>query len=137
EALTRMPPNVEPLRPLVRPAQLGSFNAIRQSSGGPTPAAVAVTAVLRAQPRPVLEEVAAFAPEPQPVRQPVSPIEPLILGNQETPSIEEEEIPPMPAFTRAQPMREALAEAKPEPKRRRFFGGWSERKPEVRTEPAP
>jgi cell division protein FtsZ len=136
EALTKMPPNVEPLRPRVRPAPLGSFNTARHSSGGPAPAAIAATATVRTPPRPILEEV-AFAPEPEPVRRPISPIEPLIFGNEEAPTIEEEEIPPMPAVARAQPMREVLAEPKPEQKRRRFFGGWSERKPEVRTEPAP
>jgi cell division protein FtsZ len=137
EALTKMPPNVEPLRPRQRPAPLGSFNTGRQSSGGPAPAAIAATAAVRAQSRPVIEEVAAFAPEPEPVRRPISPIEPLILGNDEAPALQEEDIPPMPAVARAAPLREVLPEPKPEPKRRRFFGGWSERKPEVRTEPAP
>src|SRR6476646_1576246 len=51
EALTKTPPNVEPLRPRVRPAPLGSFNAGR-SSGGAAPAAIAATAAVRTPPRP-------------------------------------------------------------------------------------
>ena len=49
----------------------------------------------------------------------------------------EEEVPVVPAVARPQPVREVLPEPKIEPRRRRFFGSWSERKPEVRTEPAP
>jgi cell division protein FtsZ len=92
---------------------------------------------VRAQLNTIAEQVRAEAAMPQPPRQPISPIEPLILGDQENAPMEEE-IPPMPAIVRqAAPMREMLPEPKPEPKRRRLFGGWSERKPEVRTEPAP
>src|SRR3954471_12173497 len=134
EALTKMPPNVEPLRPRQRPAPLGSINAGRQHFGGSPPAAVA--AAVRAQSRQILEDVMALAPEPEPIRPSSSPIEPLIFGNEEAP-VPEVEIPAMPAAARAQPLREVLPEPKPEPKRRRFFGAWSERKPEVRTEPAP
>jgi cell division protein FtsZ len=118
EALTKMPPNVEPLRPRQRPAPLGRLNAAGQNFGGSPPAAAAAAA--RVQSRQILEDVMAVAPEPEPVRH--SPIEPLIFGNEEAPAAEEE-IPPMPAVARAQPLREVLPEAKPEPKRRRFFGG--------------
>jgi cell division protein FtsZ len=134
EALTKMPPNVEPLRPRQRPVPLGRLNApAGQNFGGSPPAAAA--AAMRVQSRQILEDVMAVAPEPEPIRPPSSPIEPLIFGN-EAP-VAEEEIPPMPAADRAQPLRDVLPEPKAEPKRRRFFGGWSERKPEVRTEPAP
>jgi cell division protein FtsZ len=130
EALTKMPPNVEPLRPRTRPMPLPSAAAVRQGAI-PQPALNPV----RAQMNSIAEELRAQAPAPQP-RQPISPIEPLILGNEENES-PEEDIPPMPTIVRQQPMREVLPEPKPEPRRRRLFGSWSERKQEVRTEPTP
>jgi cell division protein FtsZ len=129
EALAKMPPNVEPLRPRMRPVPLP--NAAARQPSIPQPGLNPV----RAQMNSIAEELKAQAPAPQP-RQPISPIEPLILGTEESPQ-PEEEIPPMPAIVRQQPMREALPEPKPEPRRRRLFGSWSERKQEVRTEPTP
>src|SRR5690348_5321736 len=85
----------------------------------------------------IVDEMRAqAAPQPRP---PISPIEPLILGN-EDPLTEQpvvDDIPPMPAIRQAQPMREVLPEPKPEPRRRGLFGGWSTKKTEIRTEPAP
>jgi hypothetical protein len=93
---------------------------------------------VRAQMNTIVDEMRAQA-TPQP-RPPISPIEPLIFGNEEAQPPElapvVDDIPPMPTVRQAQPMREVLPEPKPEPRRRGLFGGWS-KKPEVRTEPAP
>ena len=121
EALAKMPPNVEPLRPRARPMPLP--NAVAQRGAQlqqPMPNPV------RAQLNTIAEQVRAEAAMPPAPRQPISPIEPLILGNDQENETVEEDIPPMPAIVRqAQPLREMLPEPKPEPKRRRLFGGWS------------
>jgi cell division protein FtsZ len=120
EALAQMPPNVQPLRPAMKAAPLPSNPALRPMPASP----------VRLQRETIAEEMnAQLAPEPAPQ---LSPVEPMILGTDESPIIEED-IPPMPAIVRQGPLREA----QPEPKRRRLFGSWSERKPEVRTEPMP
>jgi cell division protein FtsZ len=126
EGLAKMPPNVEPLRPRARPMAVPNMTAARPA---PQPIPVAVRAVMNAMPDEIRAEAAVE-------RKPISPIEPLIFGGNDEPVEEVEvEIPAIPAVARAQPMRESVPEPKPEPKRRRFFGGWSERKPELRTEP--
>jgi cell division protein FtsZ len=84
----------------------------------------------------MVEQVRATA-EPEPEPQPISPVESLIFGNEQD-ALEEETPAPAPVaapVVRQQPMREIMPEPKAEPKRRRFFGGWAERKPELRTEP--
>jgi hypothetical protein len=127
EALAKMPPNVEPLRPRVRPMAVPNLTAARSA---PTPQ-FATAPVRSAMAMP--EEVRA---EAQIERKPISPIEPLILGGNSEPTEEAEEISiQVPAVARSHTMRETQPEPKPEPKRRRFFGAWSERKPELRTEP--
>ncbi|MBV9572085.1 MAG: cell division protein FtsZ [Alphaproteobacteria bacterium] len=130
EAMTKMPPNVETLRPRNRPVPVGLPG--RQSSLPPQPAAVAMRPVMNSLP----EDMAAQAPAAQ--RPPMSPIEPLILGTPGTEDLAaaDEDMVEMPPV-RHQPVREILPEPKQESKRRRFFGGWSDRKPDVRTEPAP
>ena len=129
EAMTKMPPNVEPLRPRNRPLPVGLVS--RQ--GLPQPAALAMRPVMNSLP----EDMVAQVPAAQ--RPPMSPIEPLILGtpSAEEPPLADEDMAEMPAAVRQQPVREILPEPRQETKRRRFFGGWSERKPDVRTEPAP
>jgi cell division protein FtsZ len=117
EAMAQMPPNVQPLRPAMRPTPLPVGAALK-------PVANAV----RLQRETIAEEMRVQAPEPAP---PISPVEPMILGTEDSPVIEEDDIPPMPSIVRQGPQREAP----PEPKRRRLFGSWSERKPEVRAEP--
>jgi cell division protein FtsZ len=127
EGLAKMPPNVEPLRPRARPMAVPNMTAARPA---PQPMPAPVRAVMNAMPDEMRAEAAVE-------RKPISPIEPLIFGGNDEPMEEVEvEVPAVPAVARAQPMRESVPEPKPEPKRRRFFGGWSERKPELRTEPA-
>jgi cell division protein FtsZ len=126
EGLAKMPPNVEPLRPRARPMAVPNMTAARAAL---QPVPVPARAMMNAMP----DEIRAEATME---RKPISPIEPLIFGGSDEPMEEVEvEIPAIPAVARAQPMRESVPEPKPEPKRRRFFGGWSERKPELRAEP--
>jgi hypothetical protein len=86
------------------------------------------------------EDVRAQASAPRPA---ISPVETLILGNDEPEpesAVEEQlEAEPAPAAAiRPQPMREVLPEPRPEPKKRGFLGSWYGRKQEVvRTEPTP
>jgi cell division protein FtsZ len=119
EALTRMPPNVEPLRP-------------RQAK----PVSVRQEAPVMANP--VLRQVAALSEEmnaPIMPAAPISPIEPLILS--ET-ALEEEEVPQMEPVQPIALRPEIRREPEAEPKRRRgLFGNWkTEKKPEMRMEPA-
>src|SRR5262249_29888325 len=89
---------------------------------------------VRAQAAMLAEEMRAEPPMP---REPLSPVETLILGTDEAPEIEDD-IPPMPSIvTRPAAMREPVAETPAEPKRRGIFRAWSERKVEARTEPTP
>jgi cell division protein FtsZ len=126
EGLAKMPPNVEPLRPRARPMAVPNMTAARAAL---QPVPVPARAMMNAMP----DEIRAEATME---RKPISPIEPLIFGGSDEPMEEVEvESPAIPAVARAQPMRESVPEPKPEPKRRRFFGGWSERKPELRAEP--
>jgi cell division protein FtsZ len=129
ESMVRMPPNVEPLRPRMK--QPPSSPALRPVPQGMTNVPNAV----RAQMETIAEEMETGIVLP---RQPISPVETLILGTDEAPEIVDD-TPPMPAVARtAQPMREPMvAQAAPEPKRRSIFRAWSERKPEPRMEPAP
>ena len=116
EMLAQMPPNVEPLRPRTRPVAV--------------PTSAALKPIVRMQVETIAEEMKA------PVRQPISPVEPLILGTEESPEIKEEVVPVPPAI-RQTPTRELERHPAPGSKRRGLFRSWTERKPEVRTEPAP
>jgi cell division protein FtsZ len=137
EGMAKMPPNVEPLRPRMRPMAVQNGVAARGVAMSAAGAQSGLNPV-RAQMNTIVDEMRAQAEVPRP-RPPISPIEPLILGH-EDPLPEQsaivDDIPPMPAIRLPQPMREVLPEPKPEPRRRGLFGGWS-KKPEVRTEPAP
>ena len=144
EQLAKMPPNVEPLRPRMRPMPVQNPAPARGVGVAAVAAAAAAQPAfnpVRAQMNTIVDEMRAQAAVPPQPRRPISPIEPLILGNEDPLPVEEpaivDDIPPMPTVARAQPMREVLPEPKPEPKRRGLFGGWSTKKTEVRTEPAP
>jgi cell division protein FtsZ len=128
ELMTKMPPNVEPLRPRMKQPPI--IPALR-----PVPGMTNVPNAVRVQMETIAEEMEAEIVLP---RQPISPVEPLILGTDEYPEVADD-IPEMPAVARrAQAMREPMvAQAAPEPKRRSIFRAWSERKPEPRMEPAP
>ena len=136
EAMAKMPPNVEPLRPRMRPTPTSNA-ATQRPSPAPQPAAFNP---VRAQMSNLAEQIRA-EPAMEMQRQPISPVESMILGNEERLVAEvEDDIPPMPAIVRQQqpqPMREALPEQKAEPRRRGIFGAWARKEPEVRTEPAP
>jgi cell division protein FtsZ len=122
EAMAKMPPNVEPLRPRASRPMSMRPDAMQMSSN------------------PVLRQVAALSEDinaPMATAEPVqlSPVEPMILS--ET-AMEEEEIP-MPEPVQPIPLRaEIRREPETEPKRRRgLFGSWkSEKKVEARVEPA-
>ena len=129
EAMTKMPPNVEPLRPRHRASSLANH-------ARPAPVAQPAPFHVRALSGSLAHEMMTEAPAPEPEREVASSIEPLIFGAEGNAPVDEEPAP-QPAVVRQQPMREVLPEPKAEPRRRRFFGGWSERKPEPRTEPAP
>ena len=115
----RMPKNVEPLRPHIKP--------VRMPEPEPRPAMAAPIVV-----NPVHDQVKALADELGAMQ---TPVEAMILGGEEAPQvpIEEEDIPPMPNSIRPtrEPMREA---AQPERRGWGLFG----RKPkeEPRMEPA-
>ena len=120
----RMPKNVEPLRPHLKP--LARLPEAKPESRG-TAMASSMTA------NPVHRQVEALADELGAVQ---TSTEAMILGGADAPQvirIDEDDVPPMPASIRApsaqQPMR-----AEPEPKRRSWFLG---RKPkeEPRMEP--
>jgi len=128
EMMAKMPPNVEHLRPRQKPVLAPVAPGLRAVSQPPMPNPV------RAQAAMLAEEMRAEPPMP---REPLSPVETLILGTDEAPEIEDD-IPPMPSIvTRPMPMREPVAETPAEPKRRGIFRAWSERKVEARTEPTP
>src|SRR5690348_10895020 len=92
EAMAKMPPNVEPLRPRMRPTAASNAAAARPS---PQPAAFNP---VRAQMSNLAEQIRAEAPAMEMPRQPISPVESLILGNEERLAPEvEDDIPPMPA----------------------------------------
>jgi cell division protein FtsZ len=138
EAMAKMPANVEPLRPRMRPMAVQNVGAARGASAA---AAQPAFNPVRAQMNTIVDEMRAQAAMPPQPRPPISPIEPLILGNEDPLPAEQpgivDDIPPMPAVRQAQPMREVMPEPKAEPRRRGIFGAWSQKKPEVRTEPAP
>jgi len=128
EMLAKMPPNVEPLRPRPRPVAVPTSSA---------PKAVAKTAAnpVRVQIENVADELNA---QMAPARQPISPVEPLILGTAESPEIIEEAAAiAVSQPLRPTPLRPAAPEPAPEPKRRGLFRSWGERKAETRTEPTP
>jgi len=116
----RMPKNVEPLRPHIKPMRMPEPKPeLRPAMAAPVVA------------NPVHNQVKALADELGAMQ---TPVEAMILGGEEAPQvqIEEEDIPPMPASIR--PMREPIREAA-QPERR----GWGlfGRKPkeEPRMEP--
>ena len=126
EAMSQMPKNVEPLRPR------------------PKPVPVPTAAPMSPQLSPVHRQVEALAnginaSAAPPAREPISPVEAMILGGADSPRIEEEEdIPAMPVATRPAPDPRPMQPEPPEEKRRRFgFLGRKEKKPEPRLEPQP
>jgi cell division protein FtsZ len=122
----RLPKNVEPLRPNLKPLPL------RQERIEPVPAAVAPAAPANA----VLRQQEALAAEmstaPQPAAESAQVAETYTLGGDEAPQIVDEE--PLPAVVRPHPARQEPA---PAPQRR--WGLFSARKAreEPRVEPAP
>ncbi len=123
ESISRMPQNVEPLRPRMKAQPLPPRTDTRP---------VASNAVHH--------QMEALAQELNAVpAQPISPAEPLILGDVETPMVEDD-MEPIPAAI--QPMQTMRPASQPEPEdapRRRFgFLGRKEKKPEpARMEPSP
>ena len=122
DQIAQMPPNVEPLRPR-----------------NPKPVSIKPSAEQIAS-NPVLRQVEVLseelnAPVSQPVRrEAISPVESLILGEDEEMPVIEEDLP-APEPVRPAPLRmEATAEV--QPKRRFGFLGRKEKKPETRVEPA-
>jgi cell division protein FtsZ len=123
ESISRMPQNVEPLRPRMKAQPLPPRTETRPAASNP-----------------IHHQVEALAQELNAVpAQPISPAEPLILGDVETPMLEDD-MEPIPAAI--QPMQAMRPAPQPEPEdapRRRFgFLGRKEKKPEpARMEPAP
>ena len=125
EALAQMPKNVEALRPRPRPI--------------PVPAPEVRTQMQS----PVHRQVEALAAElntPKP--EPISPVEPMILGDLQSPIIDDNIAPspvPAPATERPAIMRPLMQpEPEHEEKKRRFgFLGRRDKKPEPRFEPQP
>ncbi|MGC9953281.1 MAG: cell division protein FtsZ [Rhizomicrobium sp.] len=101
----RMPKNVEPLRPHIKPVRMLEPKAELR------PAMAAAN--------PVHYQVKALADE---LGATQTPVEAMILGGEEAPQvrIEEEDIPPLPAALRPLPAREPMRAA-PEPERRGWF----------------
>jgi len=118
----KMPRNVEPLRPKLKPVQF-----LPQATVDPMPQPV----------NPVMRQQEALAAEMNAVQQaePVSPSEDYILGGSDAPQIIEDE--PLPSIVRPQqPVRLQQPAPQPEPERR----GWFLRKKpkeDMRMEPAP
>jgi cell division protein FtsZ len=124
EALAQMPKNVEPLRPRLKPV------------------AVATASPMSPQLSPVHRQVEALnssmsAPAAAPAQiAPVSAMEADILAGADQPIIGEDDVPPMPAITRAVQARSQPAPEPVEEKRYRFgFLGRRDKKPEARVEP--
>ncbi len=121
-----MPANVEPLRPRARAPQMAT------RSEAPRAGANAV----HMQAAPVAAAAAPAAPPP--AREPLSPVEPMILS--ETPVVDEA-APPMPEPVRVQPIRVQPPAPEPvreEPRRRFSFLGRRDKKPEPqRMDPQP
>jgi cell division protein FtsZ len=123
EQLTKMPPNVEPLRP--------------RAKAGPLPN----RPEHRALANPVHSQVEALAQEMNAslaVRQPISPVETMILGTDEAPAIDEP-MQAVPEPVRIHPVPQPVLRPAPEPEeRKRRFGflGRRDKKPEApRAEP--
>jgi len=126
EAIAKLPPNVETLRPRQKPISMPMTPALKPAATQP-----AAVNPVRSQMEALADQLNAeidSAPRPA-----ISPVEPLILGTEQTPEVAEE---PSPKAIPVRPAaREPLPEPAPEPRRRRLFGGWAERRAEVRTEP--
>jgi len=125
EAMAKLPQNVEQLRPRMKPAQVPA----------------AAKPELRPTASPVQQHMQTLATEmnaqPLAVPEPLSPVEPLILGGLETPVIEDD-IPPMPASMRAMPVQPQPQPEVHEEKKFRFgFLGRRDKKPDPRVEPQP
>jgi len=116
----KMPKNVEPLRPHLKPVPR-------------TVEAMKAAAAAAAAPNPVHKQMEALADELG-VKSELSPVEAMILGGEEAPVVQppEPEIPPIPMGVR--PMREP---ERAEPERRGWFLGRRRHKEEARIEPAP
>jgi cell division protein FtsZ len=120
EAMTQMPQNVEPLRPRMKAGPLPSRPDQRQANS------------------PVHHQMETLAQElnaAMPAREPISAVEPLILGQADTPEIEDD-VQPISVTARQAPLRPAVQarpELEEEPKRR--FGFLGRKKPEPRVEP--
>jgi cell division protein FtsZ len=128
EALAKLPPNVETLRPRQKPISTPMTPALK-----PMPSQAAATNPVRSQMEALADQLNAEIDSAP--RRAISPVEPLILGTEETPEGAAEPAPkPMPVRP---VVREPSPEPTPEPRRRRLFGGWAERRAEVRTEPMP
>ncbi len=135
ESLARMPPNVQPLRPHAKqPVNLKpepKAEPLRPMSPALNP--------VRRQVETIAEEMNAPSMRETP---PLSETDSYILGAEDAPMIEEEDVA-VPVAIRPQPapapMRAAVqAQPEPEPAKRRFglFGPRKEKKPEARIEPA-
>jgi len=118
EALAKMPPNVQPLRPHARSATPAKPDV---RSAGLNPVRRQVETLSDELNAPMMEAPA-----------PLSDVESMILGGAEEAPMEEEFVT-IPAAIRPAPVR-----AEPEPAKRRFslFGARREKKPEPRMEPA-
>jgi cell division protein FtsZ len=115
----KMPRNVEPLRPHLKPVRMEpKIEAVPAAAPAPS------NAVLRQQ------EALAAEMSATPPMAPVSPAETYILGGEETPQIAEE---PIPVAVRPQAARPAPP---PEPERRSWFLGRKKPREEARVEPA-
>jgi cell division protein FtsZ len=117
----KMPKNVEPLRPHLKPLPL------RAEAKPETPKPTLANAVLRQQ-EALAEEMGA------PPVPPVSPAETYILGGEEAPQLVEEEPLPIPASIR--PLQASRPQPAAEPERRGWFLGRRKAKEEPRVEPA-
>jgi cell division protein FtsZ len=122
----RMPRNVEPLRPKLKPVPF------HETKVDPIPQMVPVNPVMRQQEALAAEMNAVHA-------EPASPIEDYILGGSDAPMVEEE---PLPAVVRPQqPIRvQHQPEPQPQPRAEPERRGWFLRKKpkeDMRMEPAP
>jgi cell division protein FtsZ len=122
----KMPRNVEPLRPHLKPLPT---RAEPKAEPVAAQAPTVSNAVLRQQEALMAEMKAAHAPVQE------SPAETYILGGEEAPEIAEE-LPPIPVAIRPQQPQQAKPAPQPEPQRRWGLFGARKPKEEPRLEPA-